>query len=86
MEDKGDAVPTELVLDDFADITKHIDSALEKINTVYTSGILSENEKSRLGELGRTVYRANHDLEHLFMDLEAVPEKLKQDLHDFFHH
>ena len=77
---------TELTLTDFTDITKHIHAALEKINTVFTSGILSENEKSTLGELGRAIFRANHDMEHLFMDLEAVPETLKEELHNHFHH
>jgi hypothetical protein len=79
-------VTTELKLDDFTDVTKYIHSALEKINTIFTSGILSEEEKSQLGKLGRTIFNANHDLEHLFMGLQSVPDTLKKQLQDHFHH
>jgi hypothetical protein len=79
-------VATELLLDDFTDITKHIHLALESINKIFTSGALSEKEKSQLGNLGRTIYHANHDLEHLFMGLQSVSGKLKKDLDDYFHH
>ena len=43
-------------------------------------------EKSQLGKLGRTIFNANHDLEHLFGGLQSVPDSLQKELHSYFHH
>jgi len=85
-EKKESPVKEEIVLDDFTDVTKHINLALEKINKVFTSKHLTEEEKSRLGKLGRSIYWANHELDHLFMELKSVPEKLRDDLRSYYGH
>jgi hypothetical protein len=75
-----------LVLEDFTGITDDLFSAMEKINRLFTSEALSEAEKERLGKLGRAIHWASHEMDHLFVDLESVPDSLKDDLKKHYEH
>ena len=76
----------QLALQDFTGITEDLFSAMEKINKLFTSSALSEAEKERLGKLGRAIHWANHEMDHLFLGLESVPDSLKQDLKKHYDH
>jgi hypothetical protein len=76
----------ELVLEDFTDVTGHIDKALDKINTLYKSSLLTDSEKAELGRLGRLIYETNHEMDHFFLSLESVPTKLKDALRAYYAH
>lgn len=86
--DKGDMMKkdTELALEDFTEVTEHLYSAMEKINKLFTSEVLSEAEKERLGKLGRAIHWASHEMDHLFLDLKSVPDALKKDLKAHYEH
>jgi len=75
-----------LALEDFTDVTDNLFKAMEKINTLFTSSALSEEEKARLGKLGRTIHWASHEIDHLFLGLESVPDKLKEKLQSHYGH
>ena len=76
----------ELILDDYTDVTSYIHRALGKINTIFKSSALTEEEKSRLGKLGRSIHSAGHEIDHLFHSLELVPSKLKDELRAYYDH
>lgn len=76
----------ELVLEDFTDVTDYIFKALEKINTLFASSSLTEEEKSKLGRLGRSIHSAGHEIDHLFLSLESVPSELKKALQAHYGH
>ncbi len=76
----------ELVLEDFTDVTDYIFKALEKINTLFASSSLTEEEKSELGRLGRSIHSASHEIDHLFLSLESVPSELKKELQAHYNH
>ncbi|MBN1843675.1 MAG: hypothetical protein JW883_15520 [Deltaproteobacteria bacterium] len=80
------AEKNELVLDDFTDVTDYIFKALEKINTLFASSSLTEEEKSKLGRLGRSIHSASHEMDHLFLSLESVPNELKKALQAHYGH
>ena len=80
------AEKNELILEDFTDVTSHIYKALDKINTIFKSSALTEEEKSRLGKLGRSIHSAGHEIDHLFHSLESVPSELKDELRAYYDH
>lgn len=80
------AAKNELVLEDFTSVTDYIDRALEKINTIYKSPDLSEEQKSQVGRLGRSLHQTGHDIGHFFMTLESLPNELKEKLHEYYGH
>jgi hypothetical protein len=67
----------ELALEDFTEVTDHLFAAMEGINRLFTSEALSDAEKERLGKLGRAIHWASHEMDHLFLELEALPDSLK---------
>jgi hypothetical protein len=86
---KGDeqmADTNELTIEDFAKVTKLVEQALDQINTLYTSSGLTDEEKSELGRIGRSIYERSHDLDHLFLRLESVPDELKEELRAYYAH
>lgn len=80
------AAKNALVLEDFTSVTDYIDRALEKINTIYKSPDLSEEQKSHVGRLGRLLHQTGHDIGHFFMTLEPLPNELKEKLHEYYGH
>mgnify|MGYP001147283269 CR=1 FL=1 len=76
----------ELVLADFTGVTDDLFSAMEKINKLFTSEALSKEEKERLGKLGRAIHWASHEFDHLFLDLESLPDALKEDIKAHYQH
>lgn len=80
------AAKNELVLEDFTSVTDHIDMALEKINMIYKSSDLTEKQRSEVGRLGRLLHGTGHDIGHIFMTLESLPNHLKEKLHEYYGH
>ena len=76
----------ELRLENFTAVTDHLFAAMEGINHLFTSQVLSPAEKERLGKLGRTIHWAGHEIDHLFLDLESVPESLKKKIKAHYGH
>ena len=76
----------ELVIKDFTEVTESLVKALDQINTIYTSSFLSDEEKSELGRLGRSIYEMSHELDHLFLDLKSVSDELKKQLRAYYAH
>jgi hypothetical protein len=80
------AAKNELVLEDFTRVTDHIHMALESINTIYKSSSLTEKQKAEVGRLGRLLHQTGHDIGHVFMTLESLPDQLKEKLHAYYGH
>jgi hypothetical protein len=80
------AAKNELVLEDFTSVTDYIHMALEKINRIYTSSSLTEKQKSEVGNLGRLLHQTGHDIGHVFMTLDSLPDQLKEKLHEYYGH
>ena len=80
------AEKSEFVLEDFTAIANHIDMALDRINTIYESAELTEERKSELGRLGRSLYETGHEIGHFFLTLDSLPSKLKEELQEYFSH
>lgn len=80
------AANNELVLEDFTSVTDHIHMALEKINTIYRSSDLTEEQRSEVGRLGRLLHQTGHDIGHVFMTLDSLPNQLKEQLHEYYGH
>lgn len=80
------AANNELVLEDFTSVTDHIHMALEKINTIYRSSDLTEEQRSEVGRLGRLLHQTGHDIGHVFMTLDSLPNQLKEKLHEYYGH
>ncbi len=77
---------SELVLEDFTEVTTHIDMALDRVNTIYKSPHLTEEQKSELGRLGRLLHQAGHEIDHLFLALDLIPTKLREALQKYYAH
>jgi hypothetical protein len=75
-----------LVFEDFTRVTDYIDMALERVNTIYQSSDLTEEQKSEVGRLGRLLHQTGHDIGHFFMTLETLPDELKEKLHEYYGH
>jgi hypothetical protein len=75
-----------LVFEDFTRVTDYIDMALERVNTIYQSSDLTEEQKSEMGRLGRLLHHTGHDIGHFFMTLETLPDELKEKLHEYYGH
>ena len=80
------AAKNELVLEDFTSVTDHIHMALEKINRIYKSSSLTEQQKSEVGNLGRLLHQTGHDIGHVFMMLDSLSDPLKEKLHEYYGH
>jgi hypothetical protein len=80
------AEKSEFVLEDFTEVTRHIDRALDRINTIYKSTELTEERKSELGRLGRSLHQTGHEIGHFFLTLDSLPSKLKEELQEYFAH
>ncbi|MGD8513091.1 MAG: hypothetical protein PVG85_03995 [Deltaproteobacteria bacterium] len=80
------ATKNDLVLEDFTSVTDHIHRALESINTIYKSSSLTEKQKSEVGRLGRLLHQTGHDMGHVFMTLDSLPDQLKEKLHEHYGH
>lgn len=80
------AEKSELVLEDFTEVTTHIDMALDRINTIYKSPRLTEEQKSELGRLGRSLYQIGHEIDHFFLALDSLPSKLIEELQKYYAH
>jgi hypothetical protein len=85
-EDEQMADTNELTVEDFTKVTQLVEQALDQINTLYTSSALTDEEKSELGRIGRSIYERSHELDHLFLRLESVPDKLKEELKAYYEH
>ncbi len=80
------AEKSDLVLEDFTEVTTHIDMALDRINTIYKSPHLSEEQKSALGKLGRVLHNTGHEIDHFFLALDTLPGKLTEELQKHYAH
>lgn len=80
------ATQNDLVLEDFTSVTDHIHTALESINTIYKSSSLTEKQKAEVGRLGRLLHEVGHDMGHVFMTLDGLPDPLKEKLHEYYGH
>ena len=80
------AEKSKLGLEDFTEVTTHIDMALDRINTIYNSPDLTEEQKSELGRLGRSLYQTGHEIGHFFLALDSLSSKLKEDLQEYYAH
>ena len=76
----------ELDLEDFTDVTNYIDMALEKMNTIFKSVDLTEEQKSELRRLGVSLHNTGHELGHFFLGLEQPPTKLQEALQEYYAH
>ncbi len=85
-ENEQMAKKKELNLEDFTDVTNCIDMALEKMNTIFKSLDLTEEQKTELRRLGVSLHNTGHDLGHFFLGLELPPSKLKQALQKYYAH
>ena len=80
------AEKNELVIKDFTEVTESLVKALDQINTIYTSSCLTDEEKSELGRIGRSIYKMSHEIDHLFLDLKSVSDELKKELQAYYAH
>ena len=71
---------------DFKDVTEHIYMAVDKIDTLFRSLEFSETQQSELGRIGRLLHGVSHDLGHFYLELEFLPEKIREQLHDYYGH
>ena len=76
----------EFHIEDFTDVTNFIDMALDRMNTIFNSLELTEEQKSELRKLGISLHNTAHEIGHFFLALEPLPDKLKEALHQHYEH